>query len=474
MFWLKLVALLAGLVHSPQPAQSRTEAPPRDQPVRACDTQFVFCNPSQAAYAAYQAAAQPLILQCAASGNAFAVAPGAPTAVAAFAPVAVAGDDDDQDADDDDTPPPPKRKPLKFADQNTPWIGVTLAPVPAVLGSHLNLDGEHLMIFNVAEDSPADKAGIEQYDVIVAFNGKSVGGKADEFSGRIRKLALGDKAELVIVRGGAKKTLSIVPVRRPNLDTIKYKYKVEPQDEVVDTQESRGMMLRRAPDGQWQMLPFAPPAPPGTPVPPVPPTPGMPAIPPTPPMMRFDLFGGGFPGGDSSFVIVESRDGQTTEIRRDANGEFRVSRSADGAKEKSKVRSFKSADELQKGDPDAYAMYRRLRDRSPQAQAWNWSVPAPNNAAVQQEMERARKEIERALAAAQQANRQSQSFQFAHPGRPDIRITVDEDGRIKVVTRDGDQELVQTFKNADDLKAQRPKLYERYRKLNEANPDDDE
>jgi len=472
MFWLKLVALLAGLVHSPQPAQSRTEAPPRDQPVRACDTQFVYCNPSQAAYAAYQAAAQPLIVQCAASGNAFAIAPGAPTAVA-FAPLTVAGDDDDdQDADDDDTPPPPpKRKSLKFADQNTPWIGVTLAPVPPVLGSHLSLDGEHLMIFNVAEGSPADKAGIEQYDVVVALNGKPVGGKADELSGRIRKMALGDKAELVVVRGGARKTLTIAPIRRPDLDTVKYKYKVESQDEVLDTQESRGMMLRRDPSGQWQMMPFAPPTPPAAPVPPIPPVPG---VTPLPPNMRFDLFGGGFPSGDSTFVIVETRDGQTTEIRRDASGEFRVSRSTDGAPQKSKVRSFKSVDELQKADPDAYAMYRRLRDRSPQAQTWNWSVPAPNNAAVQKEMERARKEIERALAAAQQANRQSQTFQFAYPGRPDIRITVDEDGRIKIVTRDGDQELVQTFKNADDLKAQRPKLYERYRKLYEANPDDDE
>jgi gas vesicle protein len=298
-----------------------------------------------------------------------------------------------------------------------------------------------------------------------------VGGKADEFAGRIRKMAVGDEAKLVILRGGSRKTVTITTSARPKLDTIKYKYKVDAGDEVVDTQESRGMMLRRGPNGQWQMMPFAPPAqpvPPIAPVPPVPPTPGLAPIPP------LDLFRGGWPDVGSTFVIVETQDGATTEIRREANGEIKVSRSKEGDSSKAKVQTYKSVDDLKKGDPEAYAMYRRLRDRSPQVRAWNWSdMGGRIDESVRREMEQAQREIERALAAAQDARRQAQSYARDRHGRPDVRFDVDADGRIKVITRDGDQELVRTFKNADELREKKPKLYERYRRLHEEESEDD-
>lgn len=482
MFWIRIIAMLASLW---QPVESQTKdaavAPSRERPPLQCSAWTL--SPSISASAALLPALTDVVVtpplrsmgRCGnlvlVSGEAPMVSAGAPSAATvAIAPMGSADDDNDP-ADDDDGDQD------EFDKGTGPWIGVQLAPVPKVLASHLKLDGERLMILNIAKDSPADDADLEQYDVVVELNGEPAGADAAQFAARIRKLEVDKPATLTVVREGGKKTVKITPGKRPKLSEIKYKFKVE-EDVVEDTQESRGAMFRRGQDGQWQVVPM--PAPPVAPVPPA--APGQPAAP-APPPIRFDIIGRGMPEGNSTFVIVESKDGVSTEIRRDADGMITVSRSSgDDASEK-KVRKYKTADELKKADPAAWEMYRRLRGNQAGAMSWGiapgggWggNMSAFNDPSVRRDMDRARAELERAMKQLNAAGMQGGNWQNPHPagGRPDISFEQLQDGRIRVTTRDGDQELVQTYKDADELHAKRPGLYKRYQRLSRADESND-
>ena len=55
------------------------------------------------------------------------------------------------------------------------WMGVTIQPMTPDLAKQFNLkDGEGILVGDVVEDSPAEKAGIERGDVITEFDGKEV------------------------------------------------------------------------------------------------------------------------------------------------------------------------------------------------------------------------------------------------------------------------------------------------------------
>lgn len=480
MFWIRIIAMLASLW---QPVESQTKdaavAPAKDRPPLQCAT-WTWSPSVSASPAALPSLPQVIVAppswsmgrcgnEILVSGEAPMVSAGAPGAASiAIAPMG-SSDDDANDDDDQD----------EFDKGTGPWVGVQLAPVPKVLASHLKLEGERLMILNIAKDSPADDADLEQYDVIVELNGEPAGSDPAQFAARIRQLEVDQPATLTVVREGGKKTVKITPGKRPKLSDIKYKFKVE-EDVVEDTQESRGAMFRRGQDGQWQVVPM--PTPPVAPTPPA--VPGQPAIPapPAPPPIRFDIIGRGMPEGNSTFVIVESKDGVSTEIRRDADGTITVSRSGSDDASSKKVRKYKSADELRNSDPAAWEMYRRLRGNQAGAMSWGgtpggWggNMSAFNDPSVRRDMDRARAELERAMKQLNTAGMQSGNWQSARPtdGKPDIRFEQMENGRIRVTTRDGDQELVQTYKDADELKSKRPGLYKRYQRLNGADESND-
>ncbi len=68
-------------------------------------------------------------------------------------------------------------------------------------------------VTQVSADSPAAAAGVEAGDVVVAINGKPVGG-ADALAAYVRALAADDKASLVLVRDGESLTLDVTLAAR--------------------------------------------------------------------------------------------------------------------------------------------------------------------------------------------------------------------------------------------------------------------
>jgi serine protease Do len=70
----------------------------------------------------------------------------------------------------------------------------------------------------VRAGGPAAAAGVKSGDVVVAVNGKPVAA-ANEFTSSIAALRPGDKATLVVQRGGSTRTLTVTLGTRPTTAT---------------------------------------------------------------------------------------------------------------------------------------------------------------------------------------------------------------------------------------------------------------
>lgn len=124
------------------------------------------------------------------------------------------GDEEGDDEEDDEGPGAMAPK------ENEGWLGVLLEPVPAALKAQLNIDG--LMVSNVAKDSPADKAGIAQYDVILPPGDPKAKPNAEALTKMVRGHKPGDKLTLTVVHASKEKQAQVTLVKFPG--KVQYKY----------------------------------------------------------------------------------------------------------------------------------------------------------------------------------------------------------------------------------------------------------
>jgi serine protease Do len=88
------------------------------------------------------------------------------------------------------------------------WFGIVIQEVSEGDAKDLDLAAGGAMIMKVEENSPAQKAGLKRYDVIVAINGRSVKSAA-ELQMEIANSNPGDDIEVTIYRNRDKQTLRI-------------------------------------------------------------------------------------------------------------------------------------------------------------------------------------------------------------------------------------------------------------------------
>lgn len=94
------------------------------------------------------------------------------------------------------------------------WLGVAVEPVTPAMRSQLGLpDEQGLMVENVQPNSPAAKAGIQNYDVLVKGNDKPLK-HPRELVQLINQVKEG-KLTVDLVRGGKHQTMSVTPAKRP-------------------------------------------------------------------------------------------------------------------------------------------------------------------------------------------------------------------------------------------------------------------
>lgn len=127
-------------------------------------------------------------------------------------------------------------------------LGLHAEPVPAVLATHLRLkENTGLVVVQVVKDSPAEKAGIKQHDIILEMNGQAVSGDVEAFRKAVRDLKPDAKIDLKVLREGKK-----VDVRGIEVPAAK------PEEEQASIQIiGPGQFMELAPAGR-QFMTFGP------------------------------------------------------------------------------------------------------------------------------------------------------------------------------------------------------------------------
>jgi serine protease Do len=74
---------------------------------------------------------------------------------------------------------------------------------------------EGVVVVSVQEDSPAEKGGLEPYDIIIAMKGKSITDYT-QFRNNVAQLTPGERAKLTVLRKGKKKHLTVELGKRPS------------------------------------------------------------------------------------------------------------------------------------------------------------------------------------------------------------------------------------------------------------------
>jgi predicted metalloprotease with PDZ domain len=94
-------------------------------------------------------------------------------------------------------------------DEDQGYLGVMLQELTPSMSKALQMgDKSGVMINEVVDDSPADKAGLEDGDVILQFNGKTISDDGDLVKA-VRATSPGDNVKIVVLRNGKNKTLPV-------------------------------------------------------------------------------------------------------------------------------------------------------------------------------------------------------------------------------------------------------------------------
>ncbi len=101
------------------------------------------------------------------------------------------------------------------------YIGIRFDELGSDMASALGLreDAKGIYVVEVMEDSPAEKAGLKQLDVIVEFEAKPVE-KRNEFRHRVALLNPGTKVQMVIIRNKRRRKITLTLGTLPSTASI--------------------------------------------------------------------------------------------------------------------------------------------------------------------------------------------------------------------------------------------------------------
>ena len=151
-------------------------------------------------------------------------------------------------------------------------IGVSIQDLEQGEGAAAKNAGNGVLVESVAEDSPAQKAGMLKGDIIVEFDGERVR-SARQLTRLVQETPSGRSVQVAVLRGGQRTTMAVTPSQGE-------RFRFEDLEDLAEW--GRNLRYRIAP------APPAPPAPPARPS-----RPSRPAPPPPPPGWDFDGFFGG-------------------------------------------------------------------------------------------------------------------------------------------------------------------------------------
>jgi hypothetical protein len=366
------------------------------------------------------------------------------------------------------------------------WIGVRIAPLPAALAAHVGDRG--VMIANVAVDGPADKAGFQQYDIVLKYNDQDISAPPD-LTAAIGKGQAGQPATLTILRKGQPQTVQLTPVKPdPNLE-MKMKYE-EPAESFVDSgMKLRGRALERGPGGnlifrdlgELKNMPDI--------LKELEVELGQPGEPPEQWEVEVDD-GEHAAQGAGTRVKVETRiraddQGGKLEITRENDGPITVTRTDKDGKQT--TATYDTPEALEKADTEAYQMFTEhlapagvhlfhVGPAGPGADQWRKQFQIEVHEKLRDALDRAKEAQDKAAEHAGEAMRKAEeALAKAHveirrhvePAAPAptaakpeaLVVSVHDDGSLKVRVREDGETRIMLFKNVAEFQKAEPELY---------------
>jgi serine protease Do len=96
-----------------------------------------------------------------------------------------------------------------------PWLGITGLNITEKVADYYELPvNKGVLVVNIAPDSPVDKAGIRQGDIVLEFDNKKVD-RVEDLQSVLLERKPGDRAELTILRGLKTGRLELILERVP-------------------------------------------------------------------------------------------------------------------------------------------------------------------------------------------------------------------------------------------------------------------
>ena len=363
------------------------------------------------------------------------------------------------------------------------WLGVQVGELPEALAAHLNVEERGVLIVNVVEESPADKAGLQRHDAIIKINDEAVEGDVPLVVKRIGSHNPGEIISLTILRAGKEQTLNVELGQRA-AHAYNWKFDFAPLTEFEEQLETRGRVMGRGPGGKWIVKDLG----------------DLDELTELPEEVRILAPHAGsrtmiITDGDQSSISVNvNRDGTSLSVKREDGGPIVVTRT-DEKGDETEV-SYDSEEELKAGDEEAYEVFKSMGPHGPfrihldlddlssnlQNLTENLEGLSENlQVELSTEVDKAQDAFKKAMEELA-AQMKDSDFQKAlkgslkvpgmptkdfllMAGKPKHTFEVDEKGRIEVRIRQGDSELIQVFADEGDLAQRKPDLYEKYSKL---------
>ncbi|HEY3242683.1 MAG TPA: PDZ domain-containing protein [Phycisphaerae bacterium] len=373
------------------------------------------------------------------------------------------------------------------------WLGVQLDEVPPPLAAQLGTNENGVLVINLVKSSPAEKAGLERYDVITEVDGqKLAAGDIRGLSDKVGAKKAGESLKLTVMRSGQQRQLTVTLGERPADERWDWRYEYTPESMVRERVRQRGHVLQRGPNGEWEF---------------------------------HDLQGPDFlknlpddiqkllPRGDgmSTRIYVDNdrkmvtaradRDGNTIEVTQKDDGPITVRRNTAGeSDDKAQEKTYNTEDDLQSGDAEAYEIFKDAQqshsfsiDRNGRTFTFGFNGWDAQSRQWREELQRQMEEARRSLDEAMKQFHGAPGLWFNTPGghfrmfgaplgedendengpgigiddsKPKQTFRVNPDGQIECHLRKGQSEVIKVYRDEQDLKTRAPDLYNAYKQAN--------
>lgn len=111
------------------------------------------------------------------------------------------------------------------------FLGIMIQDITQDLAESFELeDTQGILVAEVSEDSPAQRAGLEQGDIIVAYQGEAVN-DVGAFRNRVALTSPGSRARLTIIRDGRRRDIDVT-VGDLSADQVAVEGSIETSDEI--------------------------------------------------------------------------------------------------------------------------------------------------------------------------------------------------------------------------------------------------